>query len=91
MEPIFFTLGIFNCETRRQADARRCLRFVKETENKSNQIFEIEDNVDPSEKNLPSIARKSTKNHPRIGDQGYVPMKTKDYHAIISCILEDLI
>ena len=64
---------------------------MKETENKSNQIFETEDNVDAVEKNLPSIARKSTKNHPRVGDKGYVPMKTKDYHAIISCIVEDLI
>ena len=90
MEPIFFTLGIFNCETRRQSEAWRCLGFVKETENKTNQIFLNSHNLDPSEKNLPSFG-KTTNSFPKQGDNGYVPMKTRDYHAIISCILEDVV
>ena len=95
MEPILFTLGIFNCGTRRRHDAWRCLGFIRDSDPNETSIGDhLSDTVhDPAERDLPTfgIEDEIQNSFPKKDELGHVPNKVRDYHAKVQTIMKDLI
>ena len=70
-------------ETKQTFDSRARAR------RKYSKMFDRQDEVDPSEKKLPAIG-KETNQLSKHGESGYVQLNTRDYHVIMSYILEAL-
>jgi hypothetical protein len=93
LEPVYFTLGIFNHATRCQHSAWRCIGYLKvdyctvESVDYSNEVH-----GDPSEILRSNCETPSKPNivFPKSGTASYVPNNLRDYHAMLNVVLEGL-
>jgi hypothetical protein len=90
LEPVYFTLGIFNNSTRRKSNAWKSLGFIKVNNYGKDDNGAMQHNIDPSERSHPNNRHNNT-NHPKQGIPGYVPPKLRDYHSMLNSILEEVV
>ena len=89
LEPVYFTSGTFNNETRRKSSAWRSLGFIKVNPCLKGSAGHKECNIDPSECSHDNTH--NNKNLPRTGMAGCAPTKLRDCHSMLTTILKELV
>jgi hypothetical protein len=83
LEPVTFTLAIFNYETRMKPEAWRTLGFIRSVDSNT-----IDLSAQLTKEQLRDMKLPSKKDDRSKKSSGYVPPSRRDYHAILYCIMD---